>query len=229
MVSMMVPIKYWPVTERPRERLLRGGAERLSDAELLSLVLQTGVPGRNALDIARQLLADFGGLNGLARARRSDLQSRPGLGPVKVATLEAMQELSKRQLFEVIASKEALTNTVSTRTYLRARFRHCEQEVFSCLFLDNQHRIVELEELFSGTIDGAAVYPREVVKRCLHHNAAAVIFAHNHPSGVAEPSQADIAITRKLKSALQTVEVRVLDHLVIGDTEVVSLAERDLL
>lgn len=225
----MVPIKSWPQTERPREKLLAGDPARLSDAELLAVVLQTGIPGMNALDVARQLLLTFGGLNGLARAKRSRLQAQPGIGPGKIASLAAMQELTKRQLQEAICSKEVLTSSAQTRQYLRARFRHCEQEIFSCLFLDNQHRMVEHEELFKGTIDGAAVYPREVVKRCLYHNAAAVIFAHNHPSGVAEPSQADIAITRKLRAALTTIDVRVLDHLVIGDSDVVSLAERELL
>lgn len=222
-------IRQWPESERPREKLLSAGPDRLSDAELLAVVLQTGIAGMSALDIARHLLGTFGGLNGVSRAGRAALATQPGMGMSKIATLEAMGELSNRQMLEEIQSKEVLTNSAETRRYLQARFRHCEQEVFSCLFLNNQHYVVELEELFKGTIDGAAVYPREVVKRCLHHNAAAVIFAHNHPSGVAEPSQADIAITRKLKAALQTIEIRVLDHLVIGATEVVSLAERDLL
>jgi DNA repair protein RadC len=225
----MVPIKAWPALERPREKLLSNDAGRLSDAELLAVILQTGIPGLSSVDIARQLLLTFGGLSGLAAAKRQQLAAQPGIGPSKIASLEAIQELSKRQIYEGIKHKEVLTNSARTRQYLRARFRHCEQEVFSCLFLNNQHHVVELEELFKGTIDGAAVYPREVVKRCLYHNAAAVIFAHNHPSGVAEPSQADIAITLKLKAALQTIDVRLLDHLVIGESEVVSLAERNLL
>ncbi len=225
----MVPLKSWPAEERPRQKLLNCGAAGLSDAELLAVVLQTGVRGQNALDIARQLLHDHGGLNGLARAKRSRLRAQAGLGPVKIAALEAMQELSKRQLFEAMTSKEVLTSSAGTRQFLRAKYRHCEREIFSCLFLDNQHRVVAMEELFSGTIDGAAVYPREVVKRCLEHNAAAVIFAHNHPSGIAEPSQADVAITRKLIVALKTIEIRVLDHLVIGDRDVTSLAERGLM
>jgi DNA repair protein RadC len=222
-------ITDWPLTERPREKLLHHGAENLSDAELLAILLRTGIAGRSAMDLARELLREFGNLAGLAAADRQTLLARPGLGPGKLALLDAMQEVSLRQLAQCIERKDVLTNSAATREYLRARYRHCQREVFSCLFLTNQHHIVKLEELFTGTIDGAAVYPREVVKRCLYHNAAAVIFAHNHPSGVAEPSQADIAITGKLRSALATIEVRVLDHLVIGTDTVVSMAERDLL
>lgn len=222
-------ITDWPIMERPREKLLSRGADNLSDAELLAILLRTGIKGRSALDVARDLLEHYGNFAGLVAADRRDLLSRPGLGPGKLALLDAMQEISVRQLSQSIERKDVLTNSAATREYLRARYRHCQREVFSCLFLTNQHHIVKLEELFTGTIDGAAVYPREVVKRCLYHNAAAVIFAHNHPSGVAEPSQADIAITGKLRSALGTIEVRVLDHLVIGSDTVVSMAERDLL
>lgn len=222
-------IAHWPRAERPTEKLMNAGVATLSDAELLAVLLQTGVRGKNALDLARELLGGFGGLRGLLDADVRQLCSQPGIGVAKAARFAAMQELSRRQLLTRIQDRDILTCSSATRNYLRARFRHHQSEVFSCLFLNNQHHVVQLEELFHGTIDGAAVYPREVVKRCLYHNAAAVIFAHNHPSGVAEPSQADIAITRKLKSALQTIEVRVLDHLVIGDADVVSLAERNLI
>lgn len=219
----------WPATERPREKLLQNGAGTLSDAELLALLLQTGVAGKTAVDLGRDLLARFDGLGGVFAADRRELCTLPGLGPCKVALLEAARELGVRQLETRMRARDVLTSSAATRDYLRLRYRYCQREIFSCLFLNNQHHVVKLEELFTGTIDGAAVYPREVVKRCLYHNAAAVIFAHNHPSGIAEPSQADIAITGKLRSALGTIEVRVLDHLVIGSETVVSMAERDLL
>ena len=212
--------------ERPREKLLASGASSLSDVELLA---QTGIKGKTALEVATDLLLNFGSLSSLISANYKELCSQSGVGVAKAASLAAMKELSLRQLLEGLQSRDILTSSAATRDYLRARFKSCESEVFSCLFLNNQHHVMELEELFRGTIDGAAVYPREVVKRALYHNAAAVIFAHNHPSGIAEPSQADIAITRKLKTAMQTIEVRVLDHLVIGAGEVVSFAERGLL
>lgn len=219
----------WPMGERPREKLLNKGAASLSDAELLALLLQTGTRGKTSLDIAREMLCNYGGLVGLMAADRASLTRNPGIGPAKAARFVAMKELAQRHMLEGIKSKDILTSSSATRDYLRAKFRDCQSEIFSCLFLNNQHHVVKLEELFRGTIDGAAVYPREVVKRCLHHNAAAVILAHNHPSGVAEPSQADIAITNKLCKALRTIDVRVLDHLVIGNSMVVSFAERGLL
>lgn len=219
----------WPQGERPREKLLTKGAASLSDAELLAVMLQTGTKGKTSLDVARELLSHYGGLVGLLAADRASLLENPGIGAAKAARFVAMKELSQRHMLEGIQAKDILTSSSATRDYLRAKFRDCQSEIFSCLFLNNQHHVVKLEELFRGTIDGAAVYPREVVKRCLHHNAAAVILAHNHPSGVAEPSQADIAITNKLRTALQTIDVRVLDHLVIGNSMVVSFAERGLL
>jgi DNA repair protein RadC len=222
-------IKQWPENERPREKLLQHGPGFLSDAELLAVFLRTGVPGRNALDMARDMLIDFGSLTSILRASLEDFCSRDGLGPGKYVQFQAVLELARRYMSERLAETDALTNSDLTRDYLRARLRDYTHEVFACLYLDNQHRVTAMEELFQGTIDGAAVYPREVVKRCLHNNAAAVIFAHNHPSGLAEPSQADIAITQRLKTALNTIDVRVLDHVVVGRTEVVSLAERGLL
>tara|TARA_R110002072_G_scaffold269868_3_gene429643 strand:+ start:200257 stop:200931 length:675 start_codon:yes stop_codon:yes gene_type:complete len=222
-------IKDWPEKERPREKLLAGGPSSLSDAELLAVFLRTGTRGQTALDVARSLLVDFGGLTHILTATIDEFCRRDGLGPGKYVQFQAVLELARRYMSERLAESDALTNSDLTRDYLRARMRDYQHEVFACLYLDNQHRVTAMEELFQGTIDGAAVYPREVVKRCLHNNAAAVIFAHNHPSGVAEPSQADIAITRRLKTALNTIDVRVLDHVVVGRSDVVSFAERGLL
>jgi DNA repair protein RadC len=222
-------IKDWPVKERPREKLLAGGPSSLSDAELLAVFLRTGVPGKTALDVSRTLLKDFGSLTGILTASLEVFCQQPGLGPGKYVQLKAVLELARRYMSEKLAESDALTNSDLTRDYLRARMRDYQHEVFACLYLDNQHRVMAMEELFQGTIDGAAVYPREVVKRCLHNNAAAVIFAHNHPSGLAEPSHADIAITNRLKIALNTIDVRVLDHVVVGRADVVSFAERGLL
>lgn len=222
-------IAQWPREERPREKLLNKGVSSLSDAELLALVLMTGSRGISALELARQLLLQSDGLAGVLAAEPRRLQQSCGIGPAKAARLGAVRELCQRHLLQRAKHRDVLTSSHATRDYLRSRFGHRQNEVFSCLYLTNQHHVLQVEELFQGTIDGAAVYPREVVKRCLHHNAAAVIFAHNHPSGVAEPSQADIAITRKLSAALQTVDVRVLDHVIIGANTAVSLAERGLL
>ncbi|MBL4574403.1 MAG: DNA repair protein RadC [Gammaproteobacteria bacterium] len=219
----------WPQGERPREKLFNKGAASLSDAELLAVMLQTGTKGRTSLDIARDMLSRYGGLIGLLAADPASLIENSGIGAAKAARFVAMKELSQRHMLEAIQPKDILTSSEATRDYLRAKYRDCQSEIFSCLFLNNQHHIVKLEELFRGTIDGAAVYPREVVKRCLYHNAAAVILAHNHPSGIAEPSRADIAITKKLSTALELIDVRVLDHLVIGNSMVVSFAERGLL
>lgn len=218
-----------PTSERPRERLLQVGDRTLSDAELVAVILQTGAAGRPVLRLAQDLLLSFAGLEGLFSASATALCAVSGIGPAKAARLQAVSALSLRRLAEQQRSKDVLTSSAATRDYLRLRYRSCPREIFVCLFLNNQHHVVKAEELFQGTIDGAAVYPREVVRQCLLYNAAAVIFAHNHPSGVAEPSQADISITARLRRALETIEVRVLDHLVIGADSVVSLAERDLL
>ncbi len=222
-------IRDWPAAERPREKLLRMGAGTLSDAELLAIFLRTGLPGVSAVDLARRLLNECGGLRPLLDADYQAMRSHKGLGPAKFVQLQAALELARRHLWETLQRGDALTSPDETRRFLAARLRGYHHEVFACLFLDNRHRVIAFDELFSGTIDGAAVHPREVVKRALGHNAAAVILAHNHPSGVAEPSRADEAITRRLKEALATVEIRVLDHLVVGDGEMVSLAERGLI
>lgn len=222
-------ITDWHTAERPREKLLTRGATTLSDAELLAIFLRTGVPGKTAVDIAREMLDQFGGLRQLLAAELSQLLALSGLGQAKAAQLLAIAEISHRVRGELLQRGDALTSPGQTREYLRLRYRDHRREVFVCLFLDNRHRILAEEELFQGTIDGASVHPREVVRAALRHNAAAVILAHNHPSGVAEPSGADRAITLRLKDALALVDVRVLDHLVIGESEVVSLAERGVL
>ena len=222
-------ISDWPIDERPREKLLQRGAAALSDAELLAIFLRTGVTGKSAIDLARELLQHFGGLRQLLEANHADFCVGKGLGTAKYTQLQAVLELSSRHLLSTLQRDDALTSPEHTRRYLSNRLRGRRQEVFACLFLDNRNRVQTYEELFYGTIDGASVHPREVVSRCLEHNAAAVILAHNHPSGVAEPSRADEQITRKLQQALELVEVRLLDHMIIGDGEITSLAERGVL
>ena len=222
-------IRDWPARERPREKLLSRGPAALSDAELLAIFLRTGVKGKTAVDLARDLLVDFGGLRPLLEADRQQFCDRHGLGRARYAQLQALLEMVRRNLQEQLQRADALENPNATRTFLSSRLRHLPYEVFACLFLDNRHRVIEYEELFRGTIDGASVHPREVVRQALHHNAAAIILAHNHPSGVAEPSRADIQLTRRLVEALSLVDVRVIDHVVIGDGPGVSLAERGLL
>lgn len=219
-------ITQWPVAERPREKLLLQGAESLSDAELLAIFLRTGVPGRTAVDLARELLNRFGSLRKMLMADKSSFCDMPGLGPAKYTQLQAVVEMARRHLFEELERGESLTDPLQSKRYLQSRLRDLPHEVFACLFLDNRHRVIAFEELFRGTINGASVHPREVVKRALALNAAAMILAHNHPSGVAEPSQADRDLTRRLQQALALVEVRVLDHIVVGDGEPVGFAER---
>ena len=222
-------IKDWPELERPREKLLRKGPEALSDAELVALFVRSGTRGRNAVDLARGAIVATGGLRGLLELTREDLCQLPGFGPARYVELQACLEIGRRHLATQLDRGKPLTSPDETSRFLMAKLRHHPFEVFSCLFLDNRHRVIEFEEMFRGTIDGASVHPREVVRRTLNHNAAAVIFAHNHPSGVAEPSQADRILTDNLVSALSMVEVRVLDHLVVGDGECVSFVERGLL
>ncbi|MCG6868266.1 MAG: DNA repair protein RadC [Gammaproteobacteria bacterium] len=221
-------ITDWPASERPREKLLTRGSQALSDAELLAIFLRTGVQGLSAVDLARELLAKFGGLRPLLQADIDTFCQEHGLGQAKFAQLQAVLEMGRRHLYEAMQRGETLCGPESTREFLAARLRDHPFEVFACLFLDNRHRVIAFEELFRGTIDGASVHPREVVRRALHHNAAALIFAHNHPSGVAEPSRADEQITKRLKDSLALVDIRVLDHFVVGDT-VLSFTERGLL
>ena len=224
-----MPISDWPMAERPREKLLARGPNALSDAELLAIFLRTGTQGKTALDLARELLLEFGGLRALLESDQARICRTKGLGTTKYVQLQAALELARRHLAERIERGDPLSNPQATREFLMARLRDRAQEVFACLFLDNRHRIISFDEMFYGTVDGAAVHPREVVKRAMHHNAAAVILAHNHPSGVAEPSRADEMLTRRLKDALALVDVRTLDHMVIGDGEAVSFAERGML
>ncbi|MDR6676933.1 RadC family protein [Pseudomonas oryzihabitans] len=218
-------IKDWPAQERPREKLLEQGAQALTDAELLAIFLRTGVAGKSAVDLARQLLGEFGSLRTLLEADLAAFSSHLGLGPAKFSQLQAVLEMGRRHLAEGLRRDSALESPQQVRDYLKARLRHEPHEIFGCLFLDTRHRVLAFEALFHGTIDGASVYPRQVVKRALAHNAAAVILTHNHPSGVAEPSQADRLLTTRLKEALGFVDVRVLDHFIVGDGEPLSMAE----
>jgi DNA repair protein RadC len=222
-------ITDWPAEERPREKLLDRGAESLTNPELLAIFLRTGIPGKSAVDLARDLLTTFGGLPGLMEADEQRFCDIKGLGRAKYAQLRAVMELSRRYLMTRVLEQDVLTSPEATRDYLKLRLYGLPHEVFACLFLDNRHRVISFEILFRGTIDGSSVHPREVVRRVLETRAAAVIFAHNHPSGVAEPSQADLRITQRLKDALALIEVRVLDHLIIGEGPGTSLAERGLL
>lgn len=219
----------WPEGDRPREKLLLRGPSALSDAELLAIFIRTGTSGITAVDLARELLIRFGGLRALLTADLKDLLAVPGLGPAKGAQLKAILELGQRYLGEALDVGQPLGDPAAVRRYLAARLRDRPHEVFCCLYLDNRHRVLVFEELFRGTINGAAVYPREVVKQALAHNAAAVILVHNHPSGVAEPSRADEVLTRRIREALELVDVRVLDHLIVGDGEITSFCELGLL
>ncbi len=222
-------IKDWPAEDRPREKLLQKGAEALTDAELLAIFLRTGVKGKSAVDLARELLNDFGSLKALLEADCRRFCRANGLGSAKYAQLQAVLQMAKRHFEEILQRENALTSPEITRAYLSAQLKGYSYEVFACLFLDNQHRVLRFEELFRGTIDGTGVYPREVAKKALLYDAAAVIFAHNHPSGVCEPSQADRAITGKLKKALELFDVRVLDHFIVGDGLPYSFAEHGLI
>jgi DNA repair protein RadC len=221
-----VSITEWPVAERPREKLLARGAEALSDAELLAILLRTGVKGASALDVARGLLLQFGTLNALFAADAGECARQPGLGSAKYAQLMAARELARRSLSEQLNRCDALASPKAVRDYLRMTIGHRDVEVFFALFLSAQNHVLAVEEICKGTLTEARVYPREILRRALARNAAAVIVAHNHPSGVAEPSQADRALTAALKSVLELVDIRLLDHFVITAGHAVSLAER---
>ncbi|MCG7496809.1 DNA repair protein RadC [Vibrio sp. Of7-15] len=219
-------VKNLPLESRPREKLLMKGAQALSDAELLAIFLRTGIKGMNAIELADYLVEEFGSLRGLLGASKSQFCRHKGLGEAKYAQLQAVVEMTQRYLAEVIQKEDALTSPEHTKRYLTSVLRDRRREAFYVLYLDNQNRVMSDEVLFEGTIDAASVYPREVVRRSLEVNAAALILAHNHPSGVAEPSQADRSITRRISDALALVDIRVLDHFIIGDGEIVSFAER---
>ncbi|HLU14040.1 MAG TPA: DNA repair protein RadC [Arenimonas sp.] len=222
-------IREWPANERPRERLLAAGPGVLTDAELLALFLGSGLSGMTAVDLARRLLDEAGGLRGLLDRPPARLARLSGLGPARAALLAAALELGNRHLAQGLARGEALTDPGRAGQYLARRLRALPYEVFACLFLDTRHRVVAFEELFRGTLDGTEVHPREVVQRCLAHHAAAVILGHNHPSGSPEPSAADRAVTARLRQALALVDVRLLDHFIIGDGEPCSMARLGLL
>lgn len=225
---MAMAITDWPEGERPREKLLQRGASALSDAELLAIFLRIGVKGKSAVDLAREMLAQFGSLTQLFAANRKEFCAVHGMGKAKFVQLQAVQEMARRALNEEMQSGDALNSPGAVRDYLQLLLRGRAQEVFMVIFLDAQHRVLASEELFHGTLTQTSVYPREVVKRALHHNAAAVIFAHNHPSGVAEPSQSDRLLTDALKQALALVDVRVLDHFIVAGTGCLSFAERGM-
>ncbi|WP_428609372.1 RadC family protein [Sedimenticola sp.] len=218
-------ITDWPADERPREKLLQRGPGALTDAELLAIFLRTGVRGKSAVDLARELLDQHKGLGNLLAADQENFCRSHGLGNAKFAQLQAVLEMSRRHLRESLDRVDVLTSPQQARNYLQSRLRNYPYEVFACLFLDNRHRVIEYEELFRGTIDGASVHPREVIRRALSHNAAALILAHNHPSGVAEPSQADKTITHRLQSALALIDIRLLDHIIVGGDQITSMAE----
>ncbi len=222
-------ITDWPADERPREKLLAHGAQSLSDAELLAIFLRVGVAGMSAVDLARALLLRFGSLNGIFAASCTELTAVNGMGNSKYAQLQAIFEMSRRALAEDMQRRDVLASPSAVRDYLRLKLNAQPREVFIVLLLDAQNRVMASEELFAGTLTQTAVYPREVVKLALRHNAAAVIFAHNHPSGVAEPSRADELLTKALKEALALVDVKVLDHFVVAGNAVLSFAEQGMI
>ncbi len=222
-------ITDWPAAERPREKLLELGASALSDAELLAIFLRVGVVGKSAVDLARDLLTRFGSLTGIFAASQTDLSQVHGIGASKYVQLQAIFEMSRRALNEQMQVKDVLSSPQQVRDFLCLKLGSLSREVFVVLFLDAQNRMIMSEEMFSGTLTQTSVYPREVVKKALHHNAASVIFAHNHPSGIAKPSQADELITKQLKQALALVDVRVLDHFIVAGNTTFSFVERGLL
>jgi DNA repair protein RadC len=222
-------ITDWPAAERPREKLIEQGAEALSDAELLAIFLRVGVVGKSAVDLARDLLNQFGSLNGIFAASESELSQVHGIGSSKYVQLQAIFEMSRRALNEQFLQRDIFQSPQQVRDYLVLRLGALTREVFLVMFLDAQNRLNATEELFSGTLTQTSVYPREVVKRAMHHNAASVIFAHNHPSGVAQQSAADEMLTKQLTQALALVDVRVLDHFIVAGNRTLSFAERGLL
>jgi DNA repair protein RadC len=220
-------ISNWLIDERPREKLLAKGPGALSDAELLAILLRIGRKGQTAVDLARELLSTFGGLKNLLEADQKTLCAHKGIGLAKYAQLQAPLEIIRRQLHKTLQHKDVLTNSQTTKYYLTSHLQHHKREVFACLFLDNRNQVICYEELFYGTINNSTVHPREVVKKALACNAAAVILAHNHPSGISEPSPEDKNITKLLAQALALVEIKVLDHIIVGDGCAVSLLEYD--
>lgn len=223
---VMSQLKAWPSHERPREKLLLKGAQSLSDSELLAIFLRTGVKGKNVIELARDILNYFGGLKKLLAADLANFCQFKGLGQAKYVQLQACIEMSQRQLAEKLAFDSVMNNPNQVKEYVHSRLLNHPNEVFAVIFLDNQHRVIAFEELFFGTINASSVHPRVVIQRALANNAAAIIIAHNHPSGVAEASISDIDITRTLKQALDLIDVRLLDHLIVASHQVSSLAEQ---
>ena len=222
-------ITDWPAAERPREKLIELGAQALSDAELLAIFLRVGVTVKSAVDLARDLLMQFGSLNGIFAATEHELSQIHGIGPSKYVQLQAIFEMSQRALSEQLQQRDVFTSPQAVRDYLVLKLGGLTREVFLVLFLDTQNRLLASEEMFSGSLSETSVYPREVLKRALHHNAAAVIFAHNHPSGIAKQSQADELLTKQLKQALALVDVRVLDHFIVAGNNMLSFSQKGLL
>jgi DNA repair protein RadC len=222
-------IADWPEDQKPREKLLARGADSLTDPELLAIILRTGVRGKSAVDLGRELLDAFKGFSGLLNASHLDIQKFSGLGPAKSAQVTAVLAIVRRALGEEVKTRDNLSSPEAVRQYLRLHLAGREREVFVALYLDAQNRLLAMEDLFSGTLTQTSVFPREVVRFALQHNAAAVIFAHNHPSGLAEPSRADELLTQALKQALALVDVKVLDHFIVGGQSMMSFAERGLL
>jgi DNA repair protein RadC len=224
-----VAITDWPASERPREKLIELGADALSDAELLAIFLRVGVTGKSAVDLARDLLSQFSSLNGIFAATEAELSQVHGIGSSKYVQLQAIFEMSRRALNEQLQARDVFQSPKQVRDYLVLKLGALTREVFMVLFLDAQNRLHATEELFSGTLTQTSVYPREVVKRAIHHNAASVIFAHNHPSGITQQSSADEQLTQQLKQALALVDVRVLDHFIVAGNQTLSFAEQGLL
>lgn len=222
-------INDWLENERPREKLLSRGAEALSDAELLAILLRIGIKGKTAIDLARDLLAVTGGLRQLMECKQEILCQHPGIGLAKYVQIKAALELTKRYLQQNLGHKDILKNSSDTKQYLIACLRHHQQEIFACLFLNSHNQVIAYEEMFYGTINSSVVHPREVVKKTLSHNAAGVIFAHNHPSGIIDPSLADKQLTKRLVKSLALIDVHVFDHVIVGDCKVFSFAENGLM
>jgi len=222
----MSSLNSWPKKEKPREKLIQSGASSLSDSELLAIFLRTGIAGKNVIELAREIIQHFGSLKNLFSASEEEFCQIKGLGRAKFVQLQACIEMSQRYLKEQIIKQNAMENPNQVKEYVQSRLMNKTNEVFAAIFLDNQHHVIAFEELFFGTINASSVHPRVILQGCLKHNAAAVIVAHNHPSGVAEPSISDIDITATIKAALNLIDVRLLDHLVVASHRVVSLAER---
>lgn len=222
-------IPNWPISERPREKLLQKGVTALSDTELLAIFLRTGITGKSAVDLARELLLHFGNLTNIFAANQISFCQLPGMGIAKYTQLQAVLEMARRALSEELKSGNAMNSPELVRDFLRLSLANKQHEVFLGIFLDARNHTIATEELFSGTLTQASVYPREVIKRALYHNAAAIIFAHNHPSGVAEPSHSDKVLTQSLKQALAMIDVKVLDHFIVGNGTTLSFAEHNLI